>query len=62
MLIHVYLSDEIMYTLIIPLLKDKKGDVTSKDNYSPIAVTCILFKVLELIIFCRYGDLFVFCR
>ena len=49
MIIHLYLPEEFMLTLIIPLLKDKKGDVTSKCNYKPIAITSMLSKVLELI-------------
>ena len=46
-----------MFTLIIPLLKDKKGDITSKDNYRPIAITSIFSKVMELILLSRYKDL-----
>ena len=57
MLIHSYLPEEFMYTLIIPLLKDKKGDITSKDNYRPIAITSIFSKVFELILLTRYDDL-----
>ena len=43
-----------MLTQIVPLVKDKKGDVTSKDNYRPIALTSMLSKVLELIILSKY--------
>ena len=43
---HACLLDAIVYILIIPLLRDKKGDVTLKDNYRPIAITGILPKVL----------------
>ena len=61
MLIHSYLPDKFMLSLIIPLLKDSKGDVTSRDNYRPIALTCILSKVFELIILSRYQHLLATC-
>ena len=40
-IVHGFIPNELMNTMIIPLVKDKKGDVTSKDNYRPIAVTNI---------------------
>jgi hypothetical protein len=56
MLVHSYLPEEFMFTLIIPLLKDKKGDITSKDNYRPIAITTMFSKVFELLLLARYDD------
>ena len=38
-----------MDTVIIPLVKDKKGVVTSKDNYRPVAITCISSEIFELL-------------
>ena len=55
-IIHSHLPSECMFTLIIPILKDKKCDVTSKDNYRPIALTSIISKVLEIVILSRYCD------
>ena len=52
-LIHSHLPADFMLSFIVPLVKDKKGDITSKDNYRPIALTNILSKVLELIILVR---------
>ena len=43
MIIHGYLPLGIMDTIIVPLVKDKKGDLNSVDNYRPIAVTCQRF-------------------
>ena len=50
MLSHGFLPLQIMDTTIISLLKDKKGSSTDKNNYRPIAITCVLSKVLELLI------------
>ncbi len=36
-----------MDTLIVPIVKDKKGSLTSKDNYRPIAITSVISKILE---------------
>ena len=37
-------------TLLIPIVKDKKGDITDGDNYRPIAITCVVSDILELIL------------
>lgn len=54
--IHGYIPLEIMNTVLVPIIKDKKGDITSKDNYRPIAITCILSKLLELLILSKIRD------
>ena len=59
MIIHGYLPLSVMDTIIVPLVKDKKGDLGSVDNYRPIAITCIVSKVLEIIILKRYEDHFL---
>ena len=51
MLIHGYVSSKMMETVIIvPIVKDKKGLVTDKYNYRPIAITSVLSKILELVL------------
>ena len=50
MVIHSYLPDNLMRTIIVPVVKDKCGNVTDKDNYHPIALTTVISKVLELLI------------
>ena len=45
-----------MDTLLIPIVKDKKGNLCSKDNYRPIAITSVLSKIFEAIILDRYYD------
>jgi hypothetical protein len=43
-----------MITIVIPVLKDKKGDLSSKDNYRPVAITSVISKNFEAIILKRY--------
>ena len=55
MLLHGHLPSIFMDTLIIPIVKNKKGDVTDGDNYRPIAITSIASKILELIMLERFS-------
>ena len=58
MLTHNYIPQELMDSLIVPLLKDKKGDITDKDNYRPIAITCVISKILESVLLEKHKDYF----
>lgn len=58
MLAHGYLPANLMSTIVIPLIKDKKGDITDHNNYRPIALTCVSSKILELILLNKYKDCF----
>ena len=42
-----------METIIIPIIKNKKGLITDKDNYRPIAITSVVSKILELLLLDR---------
>ena len=50
MISHCYLPDEFMKTVIIPLVKNKKGDLTSQDNYRPVATTSVMSKIMEIVL------------
>jgi hypothetical protein len=56
MVVHGHMPQMMMDTVLIPIIKDKKGDVTDRDNYRPVAVACIISKILELILLDRYGE------
>ena len=45
-----------MSTTIIPLLKDKMGDISDVNNYRPIAIATATSKLIENIILHNYGD------
>ena len=59
MILHGYIPSSFMSTVLIPIVKDKKGDITDRDNYRPIAITCIASKVLELIMLDRFSDFLI---
>ena len=57
MIIHNYFPESMLDTIIVPLLKDKQGDITDQDNYRPLALTCVSSKVFEFLILLRYGHI-----
>ena len=57
MVIHGHLPANFMKTLIVPMVKDKKSNIQSSDNYRPIALTSIVSKVFEIVILEEYGSL-----
>ena len=56
MLIHSYVPKAFSDTVLVPIIKNKKGDITDIDNYRPIAITSVASKVFEKIILSRIQD------
>ena len=48
MLTHGYLPHSFMTTSIIPILKNKNGDISAKNNYRPIDIVTAMSKIFEL--------------
>ena len=55
--IHGHVPESLMDSILVPLIKDKKGSVTSTDNYRPLMLTNIASKILELVILDRYEEM-----
>lgn len=53
---HGYLPGKLMDTCLVSLVKDKKEDISNKDNYRPIAITSHFSKLLEIIILHKFGN------
>ena len=51
--IHGVVPSPLIDTLILPVVKNKSGDVTDKNNYRPIALANVISKGLELIMLQR---------
>ena len=47
---HAHLPDSMMKSIIVPLVKNKTGDLSDKNNYRPIALVTSASKILEIII------------
>ena len=55
-LIHGHISSVIMVSTVIPLIKDKLGDITSSNNYRSIALSSLVLKFFDRIILLLHGD------
>ena len=58
MLIHGYLPESFMETVLVPIIKDKRESITDKDNYRPIALTSVFSKLFESTILYKYKYVF----
>ncbi|CAL4186449.1 unnamed protein product, partial [Meganyctiphanes norvegica] len=53
LLVHGILPDSLMSVVLVPIVKNKCGNINSKDNYRPIALASIVSKLMERIILNR---------
>lgn len=44
---HLYLPQDSKRTIVVPILKDKTGDLSDKCNYRPIPQATVVAKVLD---------------
>ena len=51
--VHGILPDSMISLILVPVIKDKAGKITSKDNYRPIALASLVSKVVEIIVLYR---------
>ena len=50
---HGFLPNEFMYTVLVPIVKDRRAKISDKTNYRPIALANITSKVFERILLDR---------
>lgn len=44
---HSYLPPDLMSTLVVPIVKNRTGDISDKENYRPISLAAVAAKVLD---------------
>ena len=54
-LVHGYVCDMLLGAMIIPLIKDKLGDVEASDNYRSIALSSVILKIFDWIVITLFG-------
>jgi hypothetical protein len=55
-LIHYYTPVPLVEVCLVPIVKNKSGDITSQENYRPIALATVASKLLELLILQRFEE------
>jgi len=55
-MLHGYVPSNFGCGIIVPILKDRLGDVSSLDNYRAITVSNTIAKVFELCLLRKFGD------
>ena len=51
--VHGFLPSSLLSVVLVPIIKDKAGNISSKDNYRPIALASIMSKIVEIVIMNR---------
>ena len=51
--VHGFLPKMMLNVVLVPIIKNKAGNVNSIDNYRPVALSSIVSKILEIIILSR---------
>ena len=54
-LIHGHVSNLLLAATIIPLIKDKLGDIESSENYRSIALSSVILKVFDWLVITLFG-------
>ncbi|KAJ0170988.1 hypothetical protein K1T71_013760 [Dendrolimus kikuchii] len=47
---HAYLPPDLLKTIVVPIVKNRTGDVSDKGNYRPISLATIIAKVFDSVI------------
>ena len=55
-LIHGHVSSVLLVATIVPLIKDKRGNAESSDNYRSIALSSVILKMFDWVVIDLFGD------
>ena len=55
-LIHAHITNCLLLATIIPLIKDKLGNLTSSSNYRSIALSSLVLKIFDWLIILLFGE------
>ena len=53
---HCYIPSSMLDSVIVPLVKNRNGDLSDKNNYRPIALSSTISKVFEKVILYRLEE------
>ena len=55
-IIHAHVSGFLLISSMVPLLKDKLGEITSSNNYRSIAISSLIMKIFDLVIISEFSE------
>ena len=55
-IIHGHVSEFLLISTMVPIVKDKLADITSSDNYRSIAISSLIMKIYDLAILSVFND------
>ena len=55
-LIHSHVSTVLLLSTLVPIIKDKFGNVCSSKNYRSIAISSLFLKIVDWVVILLYGD------
>ena len=55
-IIHGHVSELLLISSLVPLIKDKLGDVTDSNNYRSIAISSLMMKIFDLVIIAVFSE------
>ena len=58
---HGYLPTVLIKTTIVPVVKNKSGNLSDSNNYRPIALATIVSKILESVLLIKWGEYLTSC-
>ena len=58
---HGYLPSTLIKTTIVPIVKNKSGNLSDSNNYRPIAIATITSKLLESVLLLKCSDYLTTC-
>ena len=55
-IVHAHVSNFLLISMLVPILKDKMGDITSSNNYRSIAISSLVMKIFDLVILSTFSE------
>ena len=55
-LLHGHISSVLLLATLVPIVKDKLGNICSSDNYRSIAISSLILKIFDWVTILLYGD------
>ena len=57
-LIHSHVSLHLLLAILVPIIKDKLGNISSSKNYRSIAISSLILKIFDWIVILLFGSTF----